>query len=326
MAGKLERMVQLEHLLIEAPDGLTRAEVGRRMGVHRATAARYIDELSGMEPVVEVTPGRFSISTRDYLPRLRFSIHEATALFLATQLTGEHAERFNPHASLAVRALGRAFDPIAPLIAANLDAEADRMERTSDERRDDRFVRNLELVTRAWAESRYVDILYYSVDRGRHREYRCGIDSIVPYVAGNTLYVIMTKEGEEKRRTFRLDRIRTVRLVEPFRRYRPRTPFVHEREFADAWGNGTSDGEPVDVELRFSSDVARRVREMRWHSSQSIEQLPDGDLIWRARVAEPRTMYRWIRGWGAAVEIIRPQELRKEFRAEVRRMARTYGV
>jgi len=326
MSGKFERMMKLEQILLEAPDGLTRAEVGRRMGVHRATAARYIDELSEIEPVQEISPGRFGISAGNYLPRLRISIHEATALFLAAQLIGDHADRFNPHAPIAIRALGRAFDPIAPMIAANLEAEADRMERRAEGRHDERFIHNLEMITQAWAEGNYVELLHYSVRRGQHNEYVCGIDSVIPYAAGNTLHVVATVENETGRRTFRLDRIRSVRYLDPPRRYQPAAPFVRDEEFADAWGIWTSDDEPTDVELRFGSDVARRVKETRWHRSQSIEELPNGDLIWRARIAEPREMYPWIRGWGANVEIIRPLDLRKEFREEVRAMSRTYGL
>lgn len=326
MSGKTERLMKLEQILLESPEGLTRAEVGRRMGVHRATAARYIDELSEVEPVLEISAGRFGINVNHYLPRLRISIHEATALFLAAQLIGDHADRFNPHAAIAIRALGRAFDPIAPRVAANLEAEADRMERLADGRRDERFVNNLEVTTQAWAEGRLVEILNYSIQRRQHSEYICGIDSIVPYAAGNTLHVVATIEGEDGPRTFRLDRIRTVRLVEPIRRYQPAAPFVRDEDFADTWGIWTGDDEPVDVELKFYADVARRVKETRWHRSQLIEELPDGDLIWRARIAEPRNMYPWIRGWGANVEIIRPVELRKEFREEVRCMSRIYGV
>jgi predicted DNA-binding transcriptional regulator YafY len=319
-------MLKLEQILLESPNGLTRAEIGRRMRVHRATAARYLDELSEVEPVREMSPGRFGIDPEHYLPRLRVTIHEATALFLAAQLVGDHADRFNPHAPVAIRALGRAFDPIAPLIASNLEAEADRMERHASGRHDERFVHNLETITQAWAEKRIVKILHFSIRRGEHTEYRCGIDSVVPYAAGNTLHVVATVEGEDRRRTFRLDRIRSVRLIEPLRHYEPVETFVKDEEFRDAWGIWTTDCEPVEVELLFDATVARRVSETRWHHSQEIEDLPDGGLIWRGRIAEPREMYPWIRGWGSHVEILKPANLRSEFIDEVRRMMKMYGV
>ncbi len=84
--------------------------------------------------------------------------------------------------------------------------------------------------------------------------------------------------------------------------------------------------QPVVVQLRFSSQVAYRVRETVWHASQQIVDLPDGRLLWTARIAEPREMYPWIRGWGADVEVLEPPELRQRIGAEAQAMAAMYGA
>ncbi|ABQ92673.1 CRISPR-associated helicase, Cas3 family [Roseiflexus sp. RS-1] len=78
--------------------------------------------------------------------------------------------------------------------------------------------------------------------------------------------------------------------------------------------------------LRFSPHVARRVQETRWHRSERTEPQPDGSLVWRAQIAEPKEMLPWIRGWGADVEVLGPEGLRGTLEAEVRKMARVYGV
>jgi CRISPR-associated endonuclease/helicase Cas3 len=72
--------------------------------------------------------------------------------------------------------------------------------------------------------------------------------------------------------------------------------------------------------------VAERVRQTVWHESQTLEDRPDGQLLFRASVAEPLEMYPWIRGWGADVEILEPKELRERFRQEVERMRKNYGI
>jgi predicted DNA-binding transcriptional regulator YafY len=92
-----------------------------------------------------------------------------------------------------------------------------------------------------------------------------------------------------------------------------------------AWGIWYSDAEPVDVELRFSTQVAHRVRETVWHTSQELTDMPDGKLVWRARIAEPREMFPWIRGWGADVEVLSPAELRQRIAEEARAMAELYA-
>jgi predicted DNA-binding transcriptional regulator YafY len=67
------------------------------------------------------------------------------------------------------------------------------------------------------------------------------------------------------------------------------------------------------------------VRETEWHRSEEVEEQPDGSLIWRAKVAEPQEMVPWIRGWGADVEVLGPDDLRGQMTGEARRLAKSYG-
>jgi predicted DNA-binding transcriptional regulator YafY len=83
--------------------------------------------------------------------------------------------------------------------------------------------------------------------------------------------------------------------------------------------------EPVEVRLRFSPQVTRRVKESVWHPTQRIEDCDDGGCILTLRVAMPLEMKPWIRGWGADVEVLGPEGLRDEIAEEVRGMLRCYG-
>jgi CRISPR-associated endonuclease/helicase Cas3 len=42
-------------------------------------------------------------------------------------------------------------------------------------------------------------------------------------------------------------------------------------------------------------------------------------------VAEPQEMLPWIRGWGADVEVLEPEELRETLMGEAKVMAELYG-
>ena len=94
---------------------------------------------------------------------------------------------------------------------------------------------------------------------------------------------------------------------------------------ADAWGIWYTENAPVEVVLKFHLRVARRVRETRWHRSEQEEELPDGSIIWRAKVAEVQEMVPWIRGWGADCEVLEPEELRETMMGEVKALAEKYG-
>ena len=68
----------------------------------------------------------------------------------------------------------------------------------------------------------------------------------------------------------------------------------------------------MDVILRFRADQAPYVRERMWHPSQTLKDLPDGGVQLEFRAGGPFEIRRWILGWGDAVEVISPDELRRE--------------
>ena len=50
---KGERVAQLELILRSHPEGLRKSEIARRIGVHRSTIGRYIDELKQYSDIYE---------------------------------------------------------------------------------------------------------------------------------------------------------------------------------------------------------------------------------------------------------------------------------
>jgi len=131
---------------------------------------------------------------------------------------------------------------------------------------------------------------------------------IEPYAVGQTTHVIGWREPPGAVRTFKVERIQRIELTA--RSYAIPGDFDPRELLAEAWGIWYTEAEPVEVVLRFHPRVAGRVRETRWHRSEQIEEQPDGSLVWRARVAEPQEMLPWVRGWGADVEVVEPEELR----------------
>lgn len=320
---KSERLMELEQLLLAHRSGLRRSEIARRLGVHRSTASRYVDELSRSLPVLEDNDGRIGIDRNGYLNNIRLTIHESLALFLACRLMTDRTDRFNPHAAAALRKLGSSLAVFSPTIAAQIISEADRID-GSGARRDPAYLNVIETLTHGWSEGRLVELVHHSIHKNVDKAYTFAVYLIVPYAVGQSVQVIGKCQGEDNLRTFRIDRIVRAALTEaPFQ-----VPLELDlvKLLGAAWGIWYSDAEPVDVELRFSAQVAHRVRETVWHTSQELTDMPDGKLVWRARIAEPREMFPWIRGWGADVEVLSPAELRQRMADEVHAMAELYTM
>ena len=108
-------------------------------------------------------------------------------------------------------------------------------------------------------------------------------------------------------------------------RYTVPEDFLPSELFSDAWGIWYTEAEPVEVVLHFSSRVAQRIGETRWHRSEQVTEQEDGSLLWRAQIAEPIEMMPWIRGWGADVEVLEPEKLRQELIEETRRLCHLYA-
>jgi CRISPR-associated endonuclease/helicase Cas3 len=319
--GKAERLLQIESLLLAYPEGLSRAEISRRTGVNRSTIHRDLPELSRFS-IHETDDCRLAIDRDHYLMNVRLTLHESMALHLAARLMATRTDKQNPHAAAALRKLGLALEKLAPRVAEHLKASASVMEDQA-RRHDPVYLSVLETLTRAWSDGR-VARLWHRLEDGQVYDYHFAPYFIEPYAVGQTTHAIGWREPPGALRTFKLERIQRIELTD--RPYTIPDDFDPRRLLAEAWGVWYTEAEPVEVALKFHPRVAQRVRETRWHRSEAVEEQPDGSLLWRARVAEPQEMLNWIRGWGADVEVLSPEELREALVREVRKMARVYGV
>lgn len=319
--NKAERLLQIEALLLAHPEGLSQAEIARRIGVHRSTINRYLPDLTERFAIYE-EDGRLFIDRSAYLVKVRFTLHEAMAMHLAARLMATRVDKQNPHAAAVLRKLGLALKRLAPCISKHLQQSADVMDDAA-RRHDPHFLQVLETLTLAWAEERKVRVWHRHEKTRRVYEYVFAPYFIEPYAIGLTTHVIGWREPPGAVRTFKVERIERAELLRE--RYTIPDNFDPRELLADAWGIWYTEEEPVEVLLRFHPRVVHRVKETRWHRSEQLEEQPDGSVIWRAQVAEPQEMLPWIRGWGADVEVLAPEELREMMMGEARRIAKVYG-
>ena len=316
---KVARLNQIEAMLLSYPEGLTPSEIARRLGVHRSTVGRYLGDLP---PNVYIEDdGRWKIDRQAYLVNVRLSLHEAMALHLGARLMTTCMDKHSTHAAGALRKLGIALERLAPRISDHLKASADLMD-DENRRQDPVYMTVLETLTEAWSVSRKVRIKHQSSPGKPVQEYIYAPYFIEPYAIGHTGYVFGWREPPGEMRTLKLERIRAIEPLDE--EYEIPSQFNVDQLLADAWGIWYSEDEPVAVVLKFHPRVAARIRETQWHRSEELEDLPDGYLLWRARVAEPQEMMPWIRGWGPDVEVMAPEGLREKVAGEMRQAAELY--
>lgn len=322
---KAQRLLQIQALLWAHPEGFTRAELARRLGVNRSTITKYLNADHLPPGVYEDEDGRLKLDRNADLMRAAFSLHEVMAIHLATRLLATRTDKQNPHAASALRKLGMALQRVDHNISQHLLRSADVMDEEAAYR-DPVYLDVLEKLTEAWSAGRKVRISYQKPDE-RIADYVLAPYFIEPYAVGQSAYVIGRRElpdgSDGALRTLKIERIRSAQITHE--RYTIPADFDPHALLRDAWGIWYTEAEPVEVVLRFHPRVAMRVQESRWHRGEKVEAQPDGSLLWRARVAEPQEMMPWIRGWGADCEVLAPESLRAKLAAEARALAEVYG-
>ena len=322
-ARKANRLLQIEALLLANPGGLTPAEIARRLQVNRSTISRYIADLSGSVYLDDLDGGKWKIDREGYLVNVHLNLHEALSIHLAARLLATRMDRQNPHAAAALRKLGVSLERLAPRISSHLLEAANVMDDAA-RRHDPRYLQVLEKLTLAWAETRKVRVWHRREPAATVYVYTFAPYFIEPYAIGQTTHVIGWREPPDAMRTFKIERIERIELLDES--YAIPADFSPRQLLSDAWGVWYTEAEPQEVLLRFSRRVANRVKETRWHQSEQLAEEQDGCLLWRAWVAEPQEMLPWIRGWGADCEVLEPVVLREALIRETHRLAQVYKI
>lgn len=313
LASRTARLRRIEELLLVSPDGLGALDLAERLDVDRRTVYRDLDFLSEENVPLWQHNGRFGINRTHYLPAIRLSFQEATALVLAGLLLARLIDEHNPHVASALRKLAATLP--SPL-TQHLERAANRIQAREGGISQ---VAVLDALAEGWGTGRKVRACYRSPRSGSIRE-----RIIAPYALEATasgIYVIGHDEWSGEIRTFKLDRLESADVLDV--PYMIPTGFDPEVHLAASWGI-MAGSDTTEVVLRFSPAVASHVRERRWHPSQTLEPAEDGGSILRVRVSEPLEMQPWLRSWGAQVEVISPGWLRDRIGEELQQAAARY--
>lgn len=287
----------------------TTVELAERLGCHRRTVLRYLDDLSatGQLPLYQDEQNRWRLVENGQvpLPALLLDLREGAALYLAARLLAQQTDERNGHVISALDKLARAMPGLlATQLETIVAATATTQPGTPD------MTPIFSALVLGWAHHQIVEVTYRPANAVTAFTCRFAPYLLEPSGIGRTIYVIGAVMPRGELRTFKLERVeRTALLAETFT---VPADFNGQALLARAWGVMYGDAAPVTVRLRFSKYVSRRVRETRWHPSQRIVDLPDGGCEWQAEIGDAIEIGPWVRGWGRDCEVLAPEELRAE--------------
>ena len=153
---------------------------------------------------------------------------------------------------------------------------------------------------------RTVEITYRSLWRGEEYTARCDSYGLV-YYEGD-LFLVARSHRANAIRLFKVTRISQV--AETADSFERPEGFSLEEHFRTTFGITQTDGEPVEIQVKFTGPVAALVEERVWHESQQLawlpaeetlfDQSPDDSeaLVATFRLANAVEFKRWIKGFG----------------------------
>ncbi len=156
---KGERVAQLELLLHSHPEGLRRADIARRLGVHRSTISRYVDELKQYIDIYEEN-SLIKIKNRDEDESIALSVYESLAFNLSAEMLANSTEFQNPHLASGLRKIAMNMRSYAPKISENVIGLAEQIDKQLQEKKESsKFNAILEVLIDSWVSGRIVRIV-----------------------------------------------------------------------------------------------------------------------------------------------------------------------
>ncbi|RHQ99659.1 MULTISPECIES: helix-turn-helix transcriptional regulator [Peptostreptococcales] len=175
-----------------------------------------------------------------------------------------------------------------------------------------------EQISDAYSMKKKIGIGYKSIKSGESERV------LHPYgiynYEGDT-YLIAYCENRKEVRDFKLCRISKLNIIDE--KYKIDKDFDIHEYTKNSIGNFK--GEEIEIHLIIREPFATIVSEKRWSSKQSIKELSDGSIEFRARMMGYEQMKSWILGMGPNVTVLEPKKLVDDIKEDIKKMMNTYN-
>lgn len=313
-----QRLQDLIALLALRPVGLTTPEIAEHFGVTRQTAYNDIKRLEKMGVAVWQDGDQYGVDP-EYFHQVTLTPAQAWFMYLPLR----RMVRAQLHRLPLVKSL---LYQVATLFSAEI---ADQL--TPESADEDEGLNKLLIdLVEAWRTQRYAEIRYRPLNAPSAKRYTVAPLWFEPAVWTDSFYMIsalqaaLMRDDQTRLMPLKLNRVQEVKLLAE-RFDRPSASNLLGI-LEHTWGIWVGEGDAVQVQLRFHSRQYDRLRETRWHPSQTLTLAPDGMVLWEATISEPQEMLPWIRSWGADVEVLEPDSIRQQIASEAAATARLYGM
>ena len=319
---KGERVAQLELILRSHPEGLRKSDIARRIGVHRSTIGRYIDELKQYSNIYEDNNLIKIVPGTDDEP-LALSVYESLALNMGVEMLLNNSEFRTPHLASGLRKIAMGMQGYAPKVSSNIMSIADQIEAEANSNTTHQN-EVLEVLIDAWVSGRIVRIVHTNKSKAEEET------ELAPYFIGfvetesgrNPVTVTGRLRHTTEIITLDISQIRSVSILNE-------TYTIPDNLKAFRRMESPADPEyvvdTIPLVLRVHQKSALNSFDTLSHGSIETEKQPDGTRICRFEAENSIELILRIIQCGDAVEILEPASFRTKFRDYLQNILRLYN-
>ena len=318
---KGERVAQLELLLRSHPEGLRRAEIARRLGVHRSTISRYVEDLSKHIDIYEDN-NLIKIKENDDNSPMELSVYESLAFNMSAEALASSVSLQNPHLASGLRKIAMNMRGYAPKISENIFVLADAIDKKIE---DSMLISNsynkvLEVLIDCWVSGRIAKITTSTTGKEEIE--------IAPYFIGfsedQSGRKPMTVTGRLRHTkdiiTLNIETILSVQMLnETYTIPDNLKPFSRKEKNDDY---DAIDMIPVVMKVREKS--ALNSFSTLIHDKPELTEDENGEMICRINIENSIELYLRVVQCGTSVEILEPQSLRNKFVSDLSNILALY--
>lgn len=317
-AGRLHAVIRL----LETRNGLTLDELAEECGIDRRTVHRDMNAISeaGYPLISEWLDGkkiyRFITKSRN-IPPIPFTLNQLMSLYLlrsmALQFTGtpfqsEIEELFKSINSALPDRYAAHLDRIARVSLPLLHGAPDYTD-ASD---------HIEGLQKALLYQFSVR-LSYSKKKSRNTE-SYELDPYTLIFNKGSIYILGYAHNRKDLRLFALERIRGVEVSK--NRFSIPDNFQPEEYFSQSFG--LVNDKAMEVKLCFSANIAHTIVGRTWMPNQIMTKDNHGRTLLSFTATGRMELVAWILSFGMNVEVLEPEELRKEIKQNIKEMRELY--
>lgn len=318
---KAAMVIELARDMAGSAEGLTINEMAGRLGVGRRTAERMRDAVVMLFPQVEEISDpptkrwriRGGLSAFEQAPTATEML-ELSKAAAALKAVGEPAraaalETLERKIKAAMRST--TLNRMAPDLEALVRAETIAVQAGPRPGADEKVLATIRGAILAENPLNFI----YSRPGAEARSRTvtpCGL------MFGRANYLVAYDPSSNRVQTFRLDRMSSVTTGEGTAR--PPEDFNLAAFASQSFGIYQDQIE--DVVLRISPAAAQEAKGWRWHTTQTLEDQPDGSVIVRFRASGMRELAWHLFSWSGEASIIQPERLKQVMAEELAHAAK----